>query len=136
MFTRFPGRMSFSILAIGWVLLGIDALGIAQRSPSAQAASAQPNVGDDELRAFVRAYVETQKIRREYEPPLEKTTDPDKSRSIHNEANEELKKTLAKENLTVAQYNRIFSQVNNDAQLREKALKLIKEERQRSSGAR
>ena len=134
MFRRFPGKMSFLILAIGWVLLDIDAFGAAQPSPGAQPGSAQTKVGDDELHAFVRAYVETQKIRQQYEPPLQKSTDPNKSQNIQNEANTELKATLAKHNLTVAQYNRIFSEVNSDAQLREKTLGLVKQERQRSSG--
>ena len=134
MITRFPGKMSFAILAIGWVLLGLDAFGIAQQPPSGQPGSAQTKVSDDDLRAFVKVYVETQKIRQEYEPPLQKTPDPEKSRSIENAANAELKKSLAKQNLTVAQYNRIFSQVNNDEQLRKRTLKLVEEERQRSSG--
>ena len=134
MITRFPGKITFAFLAIGWALLGLDARGVAQQPPGGQPGSAQTKVSDNELRAFVKVYVETQKIRQEYEPPLQKTRDPDKSRSIENEANAELKKSLAKENLTVAQYNRIFNEVNNDEQLRKKILKLVEEERQRSSG--
>lgn len=134
MFTTLFGKTILSFLAIGWIVLGLAAAGSAQQSPGKQMnSSAQTQVSDTELRAFVRAYVETQNIRREYEPPLQKTADPDKTQDLQKEANAELKKTLAKQNLTVEQYNRIFSAVNNDPQLREKTLKLVGEERQRSN---
>ena len=58
-----------------------------------------------------------------YEPALEKSNDAEKNRLIHNKANDELKKNLAKQNLTIEQYNRIFNQVNSSEQLRQKTLK-------------
>lgn len=103
--------------------------GFAQ--PSA-AQSTRAQIDDRELRAFVRTYVETQNIRREYEPPLAKTSDPDKARKLHAGANQELKDALARNNLTVEQYNRIFAQVNNDSQLRQKVLNMVDEQRQKN----
>jgi len=52
---------------------------------------------------------------------------------IQERANAELKKSLAKQKLTVDQYNRIYNRINSDERLREKALKLVEEERKKSS---
>lgn len=134
LFTSLFSKTIISLVAIGWMFLGIETTVIAQQPSGKQTGSAtRTQVSDAELRAFVKAYVETQNIRREYEPPLQKTTDPDKTQDLQKEANAELKETLAKQNLTVAQYNRIFSAVNNDPRLREKTLKLVEAERQRSN---
>lgn len=77
--------------------------------------------------------MDNQKIRQKYEPPLENSTDPEKNREIQDRANLDLKKSLAKQNLTVDQYNRIYNRINSDERLREKALKLVEEERKKSS---
>jgi hypothetical protein len=77
--------------------------------------------------------MENQKIRQQYEPPLKNATDPEKSKQIQDRANTELKESLAKQNLSIEKYNRIYNQVNSDEQLRQKALRLIDEERARSS---
>src|SRR5918999_812375 len=82
----------------------------AQSSTPAQ----KSQIDERELRAFVKTYVETQNIRREYEPPIAKSSDPNRSERLHKRANEELKDALARNNLTVEQYNRIFAQVNSD----------------------
>jgi hypothetical protein len=77
--------------------------------------------------------VDNQKIRQKYEPPLENSTDPQKNREIQERATAELKKSLAKQNMTVEQYNRIYNRINSDERLREKALKLVEEERKKSN---
>ena len=123
-------KMVASIVAFsGSLILGNVITAFAQQSPKAQPGSQQTTVNDSELRSFVKAYVETQRIRQEYEPALEKSNDAEKNRLIHNKANDELKTNLAKQNLTVEQYNRIFNQVNSNAQLRQKTLKLVEVER-------
>jgi hypothetical protein len=122
-----------STFAFAWSLLFPTAAGLAQESPRPQAEGRQARVGDDEIRAFVKAYVETQKIRQKYEPTLLETTDPEKNKQLHTQASAELKESLARQNLTVEQYNTIYAQVNSDEELRQKALKLIEEERKRSS---
>ena len=107
-------------------------------STIAQSAQSAPNpapVSDRELRAFVKTYVETQNIRQEYEPPIEKSSDPARKQRLHQNANAELKEALARNNLTVDQYNRIFARVNSDKPLRDKVLKMVEEERKKSPKA-
>ena len=106
------------------------ALAFAQSSPPAQ----KSQIDDRELRAFVKTYVETQNIRREYEPPLAKSSDPNRTQRLHKSANEELKDALDRNNLTVEQYNRVFARVNNDPPLRENVLKMVEQERMKSTG--
>ena len=119
-----------SIVAFsGSLILGNVTTVFSQQSPKAQPGSQQATVNEKELKAFVKAYVETQRIRQEYEPALGKNKDAEKDRLIENKANDELKKNLAKQNLTVEQYNRIFNQVNSNEALRRKTLKLVEEER-------
>ena len=121
---RFHWKMVAPFLALyAGLVLSASPIASAQQSPKAQPGSQQTTVNDSELRAFVKAYVETQRIRQEYEPALEKSNDAEKNRLIHNKANDELKKNLAKQNLTIEQYNRIFNQVNSSEQLRQKTLK-------------
>lgn len=103
----------------------------AQSPPAPQERPAQ--ISDRELQAFVKTYVETQNIRREYEPPIEKSSDPERKRKLHQSADQELKEALTRNNLTVDRYNQIFARVNNDASLREKVLRMVDEERKRST---
>ena len=128
MFTTFKLENFFLIFVMGGYLLCMSALGFAQQSATPQVES-QTSISDAELRGFVRAYVDNQKIRQEYEPPLRDNTDPQKGQQLQDRANAELKKSLAKQNLTVKNYNRIYNRINSDEALREKALKLIEEER-------
>ena len=51
---------------------------------------------------------------------------------MQDEANMELKKSLARQNLSIEKYNRIYNLVNSDEQLRQKVLKLVEEERAKS----
>ena len=123
----------FLSFVIGGFLLCLSALGHAQPAAKSQTGNQQIDISDSELRAFAKAYVENQKIRQQYEPPLKNVTDPEKSKQIQDRANTELKESLAKQNLSIEKYNRIYNQVNSDEQLRQKALRLIDEERARSS---
>jgi hypothetical protein len=98
----------------------------------AQSDNQQANISDSDLTSFVKAYVETQKIRAQYEPALLDSIDAQNNQQIQRQASAALEKTLAKYNLTVDRYNTIYNMVNSDDQLRQRALKVIKEERQRS----
>jgi Domain of unknown function (DUF4168) len=133
MFRAFRMKMFLSGYVMAGSLLGLAAFGFAQESPKAQTDGERAKVSDAELRAFVKAYVDNQKIRQHYEPPLMDNKDPNKSQQLQDQANAELKKSLAKQNLTIETDNRIYTEINNDDELRNKALKLVEEERKRSS---
>ena len=133
MFTMINLRKQFLSFVIGWSLVFLAVLGFAQQSAKPPTDNQPASVSDSELRAFVKAYVENQKIRQEYEPPLSVMTDPKKYQQTQDQASAALKTSLAKQNLSIEDYNRIFNAINRDEQLRKQAMKLVEEERKRSS---
>lgn len=119
-------------LSLGLLFAIVCGAGVA----TAGAAPAKPADGnllsDIELKAFVKAYVDYQKIRQTYAPALEQTKDPARKKQIEQEANAKVKRSLDAQGLSVARYNQIFAQVNGNPPLREKVLQQVKEERKRS----
>ena len=111
-------------------LLSTGLLVLAQERPK-QPTVQEREVSDAELQAFAKAYVQYHKIRAQYEPQVKATKDPQKSKMIQDEANAKVKEVLAKQQLTVQNYNRVFTVVNNDESLRKRAMKLIEEERKK-----
>lgn len=114
------------------IVICLSTLGFAQESPKPPTDRQHASVSDSDLRAFAKAYVENQRIRQQYEPALSQTTDPDQYKRMQDAANAGLKKSLAKQNLSIEKYNQIYTLVNNDEQLRAKVLKLVEEERAKS----
>lgn len=94
--------------------------------------SGPATVSDRELTAFVKAYVEYQKIRSSYGPALEKASSPERKKQIEQEANAKVKRSLDANGLTAERYNRIFATVNGNEALRKKVLQRVEEERKNS----
>jgi hypothetical protein len=126
-------RFRWSILAL---LLSINLLAASTWSadaPPRQPSRAEPtNVSDKDLRAFVKAYVEYQKIRQNYEPKMNNTRDEKEKQRIQREGDDKVKQALERQGLTPQAYNRLFTAVNGNPQLRQKALALINDERKKS----
>ena len=104
----------------------------AQEKPALQQPSKQTAIGDKELKAFAKSYVEFHKIRAEYEPALNKARDPQEQGKIEQEALTKFAKAVQKQGLTLENYFRMYQTVNTNDSLREKALKLIDEERKKA----
>jgi hypothetical protein len=105
----------------------------ADASPKQTSPAAEPtNVSDKDLRAFVKAYVDYQKIRQNYEPKMNNTRDEKEKQKIQREGDDKVKQALEKQGLTPQAYNRLFVAVNGNPQLRQKALALINNERKKS----
>jgi DNA-binding TFAR19-related protein (PDSD5 family) len=110
-------------IRIGWIIV---ALVLSFSLP------AVPAWSDKDLRAFVKAYVEYQKIRQNYEPKMNNTRDEKEKQKIQREGDDKVKQALEKQGLTPQAYNRLFVAVNGNPQLRQKALALINDERKKS----
>jgi len=122
----------FVVLVLGLVFLSLPPLTDAQDLPK-QSQSAEPTkLSDKDLRVFAKAYVAYQKLRQTYEPRLGKIQDPKEKQKLQQEGDAKVKKALEQHGLTPQSYNRLFAAVNGNEQLRQKALKLINEERSRS----
>ena len=124
-------RMVLGAMAILWITSVTPATS-AQEAPKQAPAGDPSTVSDKDLRAFANAYVEYHKIRQTYEAHLGKVQDPKEKEKIQREGDSKVKQALEKQKLTPESYNRLFTAVNRNEQLRQKALKLINEERLRS----
>jgi hypothetical protein len=121
-------KESFSIL--GALLLGayLAAAGWGAEAKPRQGAE-QTQVSDRDLKAFAKAYVEYHRIRQNYEPRLNATKNESDKQKLRREGDDKVKQALERQGLTPQSYNRLFAAINNNPQLREKALSLISEER-------
>jgi hypothetical protein len=119
-------------LGLGLVLVILA----GERTTTAVEAPAKRSDGralsDKELTAFVKAYVDYQRIRQTYVPALDQAKDPARKKQIEQEANAKIKRSLDSQGLSVARYNQIFAEVNNNPPLRKKVLQQVEEERRRS----
>lgn len=132
MFNFFSSRPTVCAAILGSLVLWVATPAGAQGSPKQAPAAEQGKVSDKELQAFAKAYVEYHSIRQAYEPRLAKVQDAKEKEKIQQEGDSKVKKALEKQGLTADSYNRLFTAVNRDEQLRKKALKMINEERKRS----
>ena len=121
-------KLALSLVVVGSLTwLGAPAIGQeASKTPSGN----KQAVTDNQLRTFAKVYVVYQRIRQQYESSIKSAQAPERKR-MQDEANAKVKMALTRQNLTADEYNRIFAQVNGNAELRKKALKLIEEERQK-----
>lgn len=90
------------------------------------------SVGEDQLRAFAKVYVEVNKIRQTYEPRLKEAKSEEESKQIQNEAVSEMQTAAARQGLTAESYRQIFESTNADEHLRKKVIELIIEEEKKS----
>jgi hypothetical protein len=115
----------FTVLA---VLIGHWSLP-AQAQDSPKPSQMSTNLSDKELRSFAKAYVEYHNLRQAYEKQIVATQDAKQKEKLQREGDAKVSKALEKQGLTPQSYNRLYTTVNNNEQLRRKALKMIEEER-------
>jgi hypothetical protein len=115
----------FTVLA---VLIGLWSLP-AEAQDSPKPSQMSTNLSDKELRSFAKAYVEYHNLRQAYEKQIVATQDAKQKEKLQREGDAKVSKALEKQGLTPQSYNRLYTTVNNNEQLRRKALKMIEEER-------
>jgi hypothetical protein len=124
-------RNILSALVIYWAVAIAFAAHSAEPSNRSEVSNV-PTISEKELTAFVKAYVQYQGIRASYGPALERAKEEQEKKRIEQEANAKVKQSLAAQGLTSERYNKIFAAVNGDPELRQKILKRVTEERQKS----
>lgn len=132
MMTNFiRGCLVMALFVLPVILSAMPVWG-AGAAPKQGSAVEPSQVSDKELRAFAKAYVEYHKIRQNYEPKLSGTKDEKEKLKIQREGDDKVKQALEKQGLSPQTYNRLFVAVNNNPQLRQKALAMIDDERKKS----
>ena len=94
--------------------------------------ASKPRSATKSLRAFAKSYLEFHKIRAEYEPALNQARDSQEQGKIEQEALAKFGKAVQKQGLTLEGYFRLYQIVNANEHIRDKALKLIDEERKKA----
>lgn len=125
----FARRIFFSALII---LLGLGNLPAPAAQEPPKPSQASTNISDKDLRSFAKAYVEYHKLRQSYEKQIGSVQDAKEKEKLQREGDSKVSKALEKQGLTPQSYNRLYTAVNNNEQLRKKALKMIEEERKNS----
>ena len=110
------------------VLLFAKPAALADEANPLQSAAPQTTVSEVDLEAFAKAYVEYHRIRRIYEARISKAENAKEKDKIQNEGNAKVGQALKKQGLTAQSYNRLFTAVNSNESLRQKALKFIANE--------
>jgi len=118
-------------LSLGLMIALLCGAGVATAVEAPVKRADASALSDKELKAFAKAYVDYQKIRRTYTPALEQAKDPARKKEIEQEANAKIKRSLDAQGLSVARYNQIFAQVNSNPPLRKRVLQQVEEERRR-----
>jgi Domain of unknown function (DUF4168) len=125
-----------STLGIGMALSlafgPIAALHAQTKSQDQGPTDTQRAISNNELKAFAKAYVQFHKIRADYEPKLSGATSPQEKGQVEQEAVAKFGAVLAREGLSMQRYAALYQTISSDQQLRDKALRLIEEERARS----
>ena len=129
---KYTVRRNFvGALLVGCSLAATNVLQAAEQSRNPPS-SGPATISDRELDAFVKAYVEYQKILANTAPALKNAKDPGRKKQIEQEANAKIKRALDSNGLSADRYNQIFATVNADEPLRKKVLKQVEEQRRNS----
>ena len=88
-------------------------------------------ISDEQLKAFVKAYVQERKIRETYASALKNAKNSYEADKIQQETNSKIEEALQRQGLDTKAYNRIFWTIRTNKELRKKALTLIEKEQNR-----
>ena len=73
--------------------------------------------------------MQVEKIRQTYGPRLKETPEPQKNIEIQKEAKSKIDDALAQEGMTVESYSQVVQTMNDNDELRKKAIEFIDQER-------
>lgn len=103
-------------IAAGTVL-AVPALAQEQQAPAASESSA-PSYSDQQLQAFAVAFLEVDKVKRDYTQRLQNAGSEDAQKTIQSEASQEMKKAVeGTDGISLDQYNQIIQSAQTDPDL-------------------
>jgi flagellar biosynthesis component FlhA len=111
-----------AILSVSAGLLCVPVLANAEAASTQPATPAtqqtQVQVSEEKIDQFVTAYVEVQKINKEYSEQLQTAEEPEKATELQQEAQTKMQKAVTDTGLTIPEYQQIASLAGQDAELR------------------
>lgn len=120
-----------TVILSACLVFGVTAPSAGQET---QAPNATPHdkIGESDLRAFAKAYIESEKIRSEYTPKFNGANSQQEKGAVEQEAVTKFNKAVENQGLTMQQYSALYQTVSVDPQLRARVLQLVEEERGKS----
>jgi len=112
--------------------LAFGASSSAAQELRAPGAAARDNIGETDLRAFAKAYLQSEKIRSEYGPKFNSASSQQEKGAVEQEAVTKFNEAVEHEGLTMQQYTGLYQTVSTDPELRARVLRLVEEERGKS----
>lgn len=113
-----------AILSISAGLLCVPSLVSAEAATTkpatatTQQAQPQTQVSEEKVDKFVTAYVEVQKINKEYSEQLQGAEQPEKATELQQEAQTRMQKAVTDTGLTIPEYQQIASLAGQNEELR------------------
>lgn len=95
-----------------------------QQMPSPQQPSAS-NVSSGELDSFVAAYTDVQEINKDYGGRLQNVEDVEKANKLQIEAQQKMQSAIKDNGLSLAEYENIANQINENPELRAEVTQAI-----------
>jgi len=123
-------RTAVIVALVAWVLSGGVLTSAGERPASSS--GAETSISESELNAFVEVYIDYHEIRARYGAALERARDPQEKAGIQREAKAKVEQSLEAQGLTSARYSEIFKAVNGNEELRQKVLRQVEDERNKS----
>ncbi len=120
---RFIGVLTLTAIA----LIGLVPVVPGQSYGQQQQPAPPATVSDDQMKAFVLAWAEIDKVRAEYDAAVREVRDPEKVTELQEKAQVKIHEAVEEQGLTVDEYNGIAAVVNKDPELTQKAFELRRE---------
>ncbi|MDQ2068878.1 DUF4168 domain-containing protein [Natronospira bacteriovora] len=96
----------------------------AQPMPQQQEA---PDVSDEQINAFVDAYVAVSEVREEYTARLQEADSQEEAQELQQEANDAMTAAIEDSGLSIEEYQQVAMAVNADAEVREQVTTMLEE---------
>lgn len=115
-----------AITGLGLIVTGAPLLA-QEQAPQTPPGMEQAQVGEPEVEKFAEIYVEIEKTRSELSQEMENVEDEQEAQDIQGRMQEKIVSTIQESGWTMEQYNQVAQAINNDPQLRERAINHIKQ---------
>lgn len=105
-----------ALAAVAAVMLGPTAVPAVAQGTQQQAPAAA-DYGEEELRAFALASLEVQDLNDKWVPRLSEAESQEEAQQLRSEATSEMADAIQDEGLSLEEYNAIYDQARQDAEL-------------------
>jgi len=123
-------KMSKYIMSLAFAALIASPMAIAQQGQEAQPMPQQqeaPEVTDEQVQAFVDAYVAVNDVREEYTARMQEAEDQEEAQALQMEANEAMSAAIEESGLSVEEYQEVAMAVSADPEVREQVTQMLEE---------